>query len=236
MLGRGFIGPPEGIAAVIRHALFKVLVAAWFIFNALRLAPAAILWRLSRQRQLIDADVARWNKLLLNDPRPAWFAWVRLMGGYPEFRSLVYHRLGWKGRVVAVFCPPEATLHICTADIGPGLFFQHGFATIVAAGRIGADCWINQQVTIGYQGALRPVIGDRVKIAAGAKVIGGVTLGNDVTVGANAVVVKDVPDGCTVVGVPARIVKCYGKKVATDGASGAPQPSENPSSDGEDRT
>jgi serine O-acetyltransferase len=224
------------MAAASREGIKKTVFWIWFIVNALRLAPASLLWRLSRQRTLINADVARWNKELLLDSRPAWFSWVRLMGNYPEFRSLFYHRLGWQGRVVAVLCRPEATLHICTADIGPGLFFQHGFATIVAAGRIGADCWINQQVTIGYQGALRPVIGDRVKIAAGAKVIGGVTLGNDVTVGANAVVVKDVPDGCTVVGVPARIVKCYGKKVATDGASGAPQPSENPSSDGDDRT
>ena len=72
-----------------------------------------------------------------------------------------------------------------------------------------------------------------MKIAAGAKVIGGVTLGNDVTVGANAVVVKNVPDGCTVVGVPARIVKRYGKKVDSDGSFGGSRPSDEPSSDGD---
>ena len=221
------------MAAASREGIKKTVFWIWFIVNALRLAPASLLWRLSRQRTLINADVARWNKELLLDSRPAWFSWVRLMGNYPEFRSLFYHRLGWQGRVVAVLCRPEATLHICTADIGPGLFFQHGFATIVAAQSIGADCWINQQVTIGYQGFLHPVIGDRVKIAAGAKVIGGVTLGNDVTVGANAVVVKDVPDGCTVVGVPARIVKRYGKKVGCDGSVGGSMPFDELSSDGD---
>lgn len=221
------------MAAVSLEGIKKTIFWIWFIVNALRLAPASVLWRMSRQRTMINADVARWNTVLVLDSRPTWFSWVRLMGNYPEFRSLFYHRLGWQGRVVAVLCRPEATLHICTRDIGPGLFFQHGFATIVAAQSIGADCWINQQVTIGHQGLRCPVIGDRVKIAAGAKVIGGVTLGNDVTVGANAVVVKNVPDGCTVVGVPARIVKRYGKKVDHDGSFGGSRPSDDPSSDGD---
>ena len=108
-------------------------------------------------------------------------------------------------------------MHICTRDIGPGLFIQHGFATIITAQKIGADCWINQQVTIGHKGLLAPVIGDRVRISAGAKVLGGVVVGNDVTVGANAVVVKDVPDGCTVVGVLGRIIKRYGQRVPAAG-------------------
>lgn len=217
------------IVAVIREAMKKLAFWSWFGFNATRLLPAAVIWWTSRQRAFIDADITRWNALSLNDIRPAWFLWVQLMGMYPEFRSLFYHRLGWSGRVVAALCRPESTLHICTRDIGPGLFFQHGFATIVAARRIGSDCWINQQVTIGYQGSKNPVIGDRVKILAGAKVIGGVTLGNDVTVGANAVVVRDVPDGCTVVGVPARIIKRYGRKFGGDEASPTLEPGKDDS-------
>jgi serine O-acetyltransferase len=196
-------------------AIFFILIAI-FWFNALRVVPAAILWSVSRNRSLINADLRRWNSLCLNDPRPLWFAWVRLMGFRTEFRSLFYYRLGGISSLVKVLCRPEPTLHICTRDIGPGMFFQHGFATIVTARRIGADCWINQQVTIGHKGDLSPVIGDRVRVAAGAKVIGGVTIGNDVTIGANAVVVHDVPDGCTVVGVPARIVKRYGQRVADE--------------------
>lgn len=198
----------------MHHETIKAIVfALWFYFNALRLVPATILWRSSPQREVINSDIARWTAILFKDKGPLWVAWVRLMGNYPEYRSLFYYRLGWRQYLVRAICRPESTLHICSSDIGPGLFFQHGFATIIAAKRIGSDCWINQQVTVGYVGDLCPIIGDRVHIAAGAKVIGGVTIGNDVVVGANAVVVKDVPDGCTVVGVPARVVKRYGQRV-----------------------
>ncbi len=106
-----------------------------------------------------------------------------------------------------------STLYIYTQDIGKGLFIQHGFATIIAAQSIGENCWINQQVTIGYANKEDiPVIGNNVVINSGAKVIGKVEIGNNAIVGANAVVVKNVPQNCTVVGVPAYIIKKDGVK------------------------
>lgn len=106
------------------------------------------------------------------------------------------------------------TLYIYTKDIGPGLFIQHGFATIISARKIGRNCWINQQVTIGYLNDTDcPTLCDNVAVHAGAKVIGDVTVGDNSIVGANAVVVKDVPENCTVVGVPAYIVRKNGLKV-----------------------
>lgn len=76
--------------------------------------------------------------------------------------------------------------------------------------KIGSNCTILQQVTIG-QARLNdphaPVIGDNVYIGAGAKILGSITIGNNVNIGANSVVVSDIPDNCTVVGAPARIVK-----------------------------
>lgn len=69
---------------------------------------------------------------------------------------------------------------------------------------MGADCTIFHQVTLGVNGRksleVGPALGDRVSIGAGAKIIGPVKIGDDVTVGANAVVTKDVPNGVTVVG------------------------------------
>jgi len=107
-----------------------------------------------------------------------------------------------------------STLFIMTENIGAGLFIQHGFATIIAAKSIGKDCWINQQVTIGYSNATdSPTLGDNVVINAGAKIIGKVHMGNCSKAGANAVIVKDVPENCTVVGVPAYIIKRNGIKV-----------------------
>lgn len=84
---------------------------------------------------------------------------------------------------------------------------QHGFSSTIGAEKIGSNCRVFQQVTIGWNGGKRPVIGDNVIICCGAKVIGGITVGNNVTIGANAVVCKDVPDNCVVGGVPAKIIK-----------------------------
>ena len=106
------------------------------------------------------------------------------------------------------------TLYIYTKDIAPGLFIQHGFATIISARKIGRNCWINQQVTIGFLNDTdTPTLGNNVFIYAGAKVLGNVRVGDNSIVGANAVVVKDVPENCTVVGVPAYIVRRNGMKV-----------------------
>jgi serine O-acetyltransferase len=94
-------------------------------------------------------------------------------------------------------------------DIGPGLKIEHWGSVIVVAKKIGKNCRISQQVTIGYIGGFkggdRPIIGDNVYIGAGAKVLGDIKIGNNVKIGANAVVIKDVPDNAIAVGVPATI-------------------------------
>ena len=134
----------------------------------------------------------------------------------PEFRSLFYHRIqkrNFKKEILLFFYKPTPTLHICTDEIGPGLFLQHGFATIIAAKRIGRNCWINQQVTIGYTESGNPDIGDDVTICAGALVLGGIKIGDRAIIGAGAVVVKSVPPDCTVVGNPASIIKRDGVRV-----------------------
>jgi len=95
------------------------------------------------------------------------------------------------------------------SDIGPGLYIGH-FGGIVVHGNLGAQCSLGQGVTIGAKGAGRsngfPVIGDRVYLGAGAMVIGNIHVGNDVVVGANTVVVQDVPAGYRVVSAPARLL------------------------------
>ena len=83
----------------------------------------------------------------------------------------------------------------------------HPFATIVNAESIGKKVLIFQQVTIGVKDGKKPKILDNVTICCGAKVLGGITIGNNAVIGANAVVVKDVPDNAIVGGVPAKIIK-----------------------------
>ncbi len=107
-----------------------------------------------------------------------------------------------------------------TADFDRSVYFPHGIAGIfISVGaKIGKNCTILQQVTIGSntlgdsQGEGVPVIGDNVFIGAGAKIIGGVHVGNNVRIGANCVVVKDVPDNATVVLQAPRVLLDRGER------------------------
>lgn len=93
-------------------------------------------------------------------------------------------------------------------QIGPGLFVNHFGPTIIAGTMVaGRNLTIEQGVTIGKGPTGVPHIGNDVYIGTGAKVINGITIGDHASVGAGAVVVKDVPAYCVVVGVPARPVK-----------------------------
>lgn len=183
------------------------------------LACFPLLWtyRFTDQGDLVDADVERWAELLWVRDRSRLLA--RLLYAFPEFRSVYYYRLSvgnptgallarlaravWKGVAGADLTG--------TPEIGPGLFISHGQATILSAERIGANLQVHQGVTVGwdYHGERRPIIGDDVFIGAGAKILGAVTVGDGALIGANAVVMCDVPAGATAVGVPARI-RCPG--------------------------
>lgn len=99
-------------------------------------------------------------------------------------------------------------------DIGKGLFFPHTVGTVIGALRIGENALIYQGVTLGaksvdfsYSSDSRPVVGDNVSIGSGAKVLGGIKVGDGVTIGANSVVVKDVMDHVVVAGVPAKVIR-----------------------------
>ena len=97
-------------------------------------------------------------------------------------------------------------------SIGGGLFLPHTVGTVLGAAQIGENCTIMQGVTLGaididlcFTASERPVIGNNVFIGAGAKVIGGVIVNDNAKIGANAVVLRDVPAYALAVGVPALI-------------------------------
>ncbi|WP_308638437.1 serine O-acetyltransferase [Paenibacillus silvisoli] len=94
------------------------------------------------------------------------------------------------------------------AKIGPGFYIGH-FSCITMHGEavLGDRVRISQGVTIGYTSKGVPTIGNDVYIGAGAKIIGNVHVGNNVEIGANSVVTKDIPDNSVVVGVPGRVIR-----------------------------
>jgi serine O-acetyltransferase len=176
------------------------------------------LFRVSSERRIIERDVKRWDDVLRGSGRKGnamGGGLVRLVADYPEFRTLFCYRVAKERRVgvrmllelAKISYRPLDSLYIVTPSIGPGLFIQHGFSTIIAAKSLGDNCWVNQQVTIGYSSVDDcPTLGNNVSIKAGAIVIGDITVGDNAVVGAGAVVVEDVPPGCTVAGVPARVI------------------------------
>jgi serine O-acetyltransferase len=93
------------------------------------------------------------------------------------------------------------------AEFGPRLVFIHA-AGVFINGRVygGSDIYIEHQVTIGAERRQNPILGDNIFIGAGAKIVGTVTIGDEVRIGANAVIFHDVPPCATVAGNPARIV------------------------------
>jgi len=198
---------------------------AWLSLSALRLIPHILLLKCHPERETIELDLARWIKelgpCLDLGAKPGAasggiYPFIQLLTFYPEYRTLFYYRIGWASRIMYPLCRPMPLLSISKVEqgIGPGFFIMHGRASGVAAQKIGSNCRIFQHVSIGYLNESdKPVLGDNVTIFAGAKVLGRVTVGDNSIVGANAVVVKDVPANCTVVGVPAYIVRRNGVKL-----------------------
>ena len=104
------------------------------------------------------------------------------------------------------------------AQIGKRFFIDHGMGVVIGeTAIIGDDVLIYQGVTLGgtglEKGKRHPTIGNNVVIGGGAKVLGNITVGDNSYIGANAVVINDVPHNSTVVGVPGRITKQDGKKI-----------------------
>lgn len=93
------------------------------------------------------------------------------------------------------------------AQFGPGFVLIHPVGVVInSSSRGGRNVWLESGVVIGDNRGLSPVLGDDIFVGAGAKIIGGVVLGSGARVGANAVVVRSVEPGVTVVGIPARPV------------------------------
>lgn len=147
---------------------------------------------------------------------------------YPGVQALLWHRLThklWKARFrFAARILAGLSRMFTNVDIHPGatigkrLFIDHGLGVVIGETTIiGDDVTLYHGVTLGgttwNKEKRHPTLGNKVLVGAGAKVLGNITLANDVRVGANSVVVKDVPPCCTVVGIPGKIIQRKGAKI-----------------------
>jgi serine O-acetyltransferase len=124
------------------------------------------------------------------------------------------HRLQWFGRFTSHLGRWLTGIEIHPAVVvGRRVFIDHGMGVVIGeTAEIGDECTIYQGVTLGgtslYRGTKRhPTLGKGVVVSAGAKVLGGFSVGDGAKIGSNAVVLKEVPAGATVVGIPGRIVQ-----------------------------
>jgi serine O-acetyltransferase len=126
----------------------------------------------------------------------------------PEYRTVLCLRLGLAGEILCLLSPRISTLDITCDSIGPGFCIRHGHGTMISADSIGSNCIIHHLVTVGYSPTddTRPTIGDNVTIYPGATVVGRARLGDNCTVGANSLVLANVPANATVLGVPAKVL------------------------------
>jgi serine O-acetyltransferase len=160
------------------------------------------------------------------DRDPAARSTWEVLTCYPGLHALVLHRRAhwfwshgfkWMGRFVSHIGRWLTGIEIHPgAKIGERVFFDHAMGVVVGeTAEIGDGCTIYQGVTLGgtslYKGTKRhPTLGKDVVVGAGAKVLGGFTVGDGAKVGSNAVVTKPVPAGATAVGNPARIIEADG--------------------------
>ncbi|MCM8782934.1 MAG: serine O-acetyltransferase [Candidatus Omnitrophica bacterium] len=160
------------------------------------------------------------------DPAAKSFLEVVLL--YQGLHAIIYHRIAhffykmkfhFLARLIS-----QINRHLTGIEIHPGakigraLFIDHGMGVVIGeTAVIGDNVLIYQGVTLGgtglEKGKRHPTIGNNVVIGAGAKVLGNIVIGDNSYIGANAVVIKDVPANSTIVGVPGRITKQDGKKI-----------------------
>ena len=153
---------------------------------------------------------------------------VEVLLAYPGVHAVLIYRLthrlwqsDWKlsARILSAFARWMTNVDIHPgAKIGQRFFIDHGAGVVIGeTTEIGSDVTLYHGVTLGgtswNKEKRHPTLGDNVLVGAGAKVLGAINLGNNVRVGANSVVVKDVPACCTVIGIPGKIIQPKGVKI-----------------------
>lgn len=186
-----------------------------------------------RFMSLIKEDI---DSMMQRDP--AARSYMDILFSYPGFQALVCYRISnglWRRKwyFMARFLSHIGRMFTGIeihpgATIGRRFFIDHGMGVVIGeTTEIGDDCMLYQQVTLGGtsldQGKRHPTLEDGVIVGAGAKVLGAITLGRNSRVGGNAVVVKNVAEGVSVVGIPAKPVgQVKGAKPALDAAEFMP--------------
>jgi len=162
------------------------------------------------------------------DRDPAATSRLEVIFTYAGFHALLIFRIAHWLKVHDVPFVPRALSQLArwltgieihpSAKIGTGFFIDHGMGVVIGeTAEVGDYVTLFQGVTLGGTGKERgkrhPTVGNHVVVGAGAKILGGITIGDNVKIGANSVVLKNVAANSTVIGVPARVIKTQGERL-----------------------
>lgn len=170
-------------------------------------------------------DVARWivPQQVAAPSEVTFWKTIKLLYTYLPLQAMMWFRFGsWcrrnhiplSGIIQKLIYIVYGLEIVIGSDYGGGLYIAHPVGTVIAAWTMGENCSIISNVTIGMRNEWKfPRIGNRVFIGAGARVLGDIQVGNDAIIGANAVIIDNVPDGATIVGIPGRVTRIYGNRI-----------------------
>ena len=191
----------------MKNIIVKILTIISLIF----LWPHLILYTLSKSKKEINKDTDRIiKKMNIRMNSTCSVIFIILINSY--YRKLFYYRLGSISNLVSWYFPGNKSFFITNkSNIGGGIYLAHPFSTILNVRSIGCNFTCRQNTTCGnkFEGMVDscPTIGDNVTLGANVCIIGDISIGNNVIVGAGSVVVKSIPDNVVIAGNPARIIK-----------------------------
>ncbi len=190
------------------------MIKILFSIYKLLLIPHLILYKISKNKYLINLDLKRWSEAKKVNKSSSGLL-LHFLAHSKDFRTIFYFRIQNSFKhILNVYCRKDTSFIIdITTKLKGGILTGHPYCTILNADSIGENFYVNHLVTIGEINGKRPTIGNNVSIYTGAIVIGNITIGDNVSIGAGAVVAKNVPNNCVVVGNPAKIIRKDGKRL-----------------------
>jgi len=176
---------------------------------------------------LFRQDVQRWivQQAIADPSEVTLLTTLRLLWYHMPLRAMFWYRFGswckWEGIPLLPGLTQRFLYRFFGLDmvigtkIGGGLYIAHPNGMVIAAQEIGENCSIIANVTIGMRNEWAfPRIGNNVFIGTGARILGDIYVGDNASIGANAVVINDVPENSTVVGIPAKVIKHGSERVS----------------------